>query len=101
MAYVINLDQYEDVGTHWIALFVKEVILFYFNSFGVEHVPEEITEFIGDKNIIGNIFRVRANNLIMCGYFCIEFINFMLAGKTLVDFTNSFFSTAFWKKMTV
>ena len=80
VAYVINLDEYGDVGTHWIALFCNRSEIVYFDSFGVEHVPEQIKEFIGNKNIIANIFRVQANNWIMCGYFCIGFIDFVLAG---------------------
>ena len=72
--------------------------LFYFNSFGVEHVPEEIKKFIGNKNIKANIFRVQANNSLMCGYFCIGFIDFMLAGKKLTDFTV-FFLLMTLKKM--
>ena len=63
--------------------------VFYFDSFGVEHVPEEIKKFIRHKNI-SDIFQVRANNSIMCGYFCILFINYMLAGNTFVGFTSSF-----------
>ena len=55
-AYVINLDEYADVGTHWIALFCNRKEIVYFDSFGVEHVPEEIKEFIGNKNIKANIF---------------------------------------------
>ena len=89
-AYVINLDEYADVGTHWIALFCNRNEIVYFDSFGVEHVPEEIKEFVGNKNIIANIFQVQANNSVMCGYFCIGFIDFMLAGKKLTDFTNMF-----------
>ena len=90
-AYVINLDEYAGVGTHWIALFCKKSESVYFDSFGVEYVPEEIKEIIGNKNIKANIFRVQSNNSIMCGYFCIRLIDFMLPGKTSVDFT-SFFS---------
>ena len=82
-AYVINLDEYTDVGTHWIALFCNRNEIVYFDSFGVEHVPEEIKEFIGNKNIKANIFRIQANNSVMCGYFCIGFIDFMLANKKL------------------
>ena len=89
-ACVINLDEYADVGTHWIALFCNRSETVYFDSFGVEHVPKEIKEFIGNKNIKANIFRVQENDSIMCGYFCIEYIDFMLAGKTLTDFTNLF-----------
>ena len=88
--YVINLDKYADVGTHWIALLCNKNEFVYFDSFGVEHVSKEIKEFIGTKNIKANIFRVKANNSVMCGYFCIGFIYFMLAGKKLTDFTNLF-----------
>ena len=88
--YVINLDEYADVGTHWIVLFCNRNEIVYFDSFGVEHIPEEIKEFIGNKNIKANIFRVQANNSIMCGYFCIGFIDFMLASKKLTDFTSMF-----------
>ena len=55
-AYLINLDECAEVGTHWIALFCNRSEIVYFDSFGVEHVPEEIKEFIGNKNIIANIF---------------------------------------------
>ena len=54
--YVINLDEYADVGTHWIDLFCNRNEIVYFDSFGVEHVPEKIKEFVGNKNIIANIF---------------------------------------------
>ena len=70
--------------------FVRKNKIVYFDSFGVEHIPEEIKEFIGNKNIKANIYRVQANDSVMCGYFCIGFIDFMLAGKTLIDYTNLF-----------
>ena len=79
-----------DVGTHWIALICKKNETVYFDSFCVEHVPEEIKEFVRNKNIKANIFRVQANNSVMCGYFYIGFIDFMLAGKKLTDFANIF-----------
>ena len=50
-AYVINLDEYSDIGTHWIALCVKNNDITYFNSFGVEHIPKKIINFIKNKNI--------------------------------------------------
>ena len=49
-AYVINLDEYGDVGIHWIALFCNKSEIVYFDRFGVEHVPEEIKEFTGNKH---------------------------------------------------
>ena len=89
-AYVIHLDEYADAGTPWIALFCNRNETLYFDRFGVEHVPEEIKEFIGNRNTKANIFRVQANDSIMCGYFCIGFFDFILAGKKLTDFTNMF-----------
>ena len=69
-AYVINLDEYADVGTNWIALFCSINEIVYFDSFGIEHVPEENKEFNRNKNIKADIFRVQANDSVMCGYFC-------------------------------
>ena len=69
----------------------------YFDSFGVERIPKEIKAFIGNKNMKTNIFRIEAYDSIMCGYFCIEFIDFMFAGKTLTGFTNLFSPNNFKK----
>ena len=95
-AYVINFDEYALLGTHWIALFCNR-----------NEIPEEIKEFIDrrflnssasqNKNMKANIFRVQANNSVMCRYFCIGFINFMLGGKKLTDYTNLFFTHNFKK----
>ena len=58
-AYVINLDEYSDIGTHWIALYVKNNDTTYFDSFGVEYIPKEIKAFIKNGNIKTNIFRIQ------------------------------------------
>ena len=54
-AYIINLDEYSDIGTHWVALYVQNNDVTYFDSFGVEHIPKEIRTFISNKNIKTNI----------------------------------------------
>ena len=89
-AYIINLDEYADVGTHRIVLYVKNSEITCFNFFGVEHVPKEIKRFTGHKNIKTNVFRIQADNSIMCGYFCIGFIDSLFPGKSLIDFTSLF-----------
>ena len=68
----------------------------YFDSFGAEHILKEIKAFIKSKSIATNIFRIQANDL-MCGFFCIRFIDFMLAGKTLTEYTNLFSPNNFEK----
>ena len=89
-AYVINLDEYADIGTHWIDLFCNRNEIVNFDSFGVEHVSGEIKEFVGNKNIIANIFRVQANDSVIYRYFCIRLIHFMLAVKKLSNYINMF-----------
>ena len=69
----------------------------YFDIFGTEYIPEKIKAFINNKNIKTNIFRVQAYDPVMCGYFCIGFINFMLKGKTLTEFRNLFSPNNFKK----
>ena len=97
-AYVINLDEYENTGTHWISLFIKTNEFISFDSFGIEHIPKEINTFIGsNKKLKANIFRIQAYDSIMCGYFCIEFINYVLKGKTLLEYTNLFSPNGFKK----
>ena len=96
-AYVIDLDEYENMGTQWVALFVKPKYTVYFDSFGTEHVPKEIKHAIGNKEIKANIFRIQAYDSIMCGHYCIEFINYMLESKTLLEYTNLFYPNDFKK----
>ena len=72
-------------------LCVQNNDVIYFDSFGVEHIPKKIKTFIRkNNNIKTNIFKIQEYDSIMVGYFCIGFIDFMLAGKTLTEFTNLF-----------
>ena len=104
-AYVINLDEYENTGTHWVSLFVKTNEAIYFDSFGIEHISKEINKFINNDTtkssaiarIKSNIFRIQAYDSIMCEYFCIGFINYILKGKTLLDYTKLFSPNDFKK----
>ena len=96
--YIINLDEYESIGTQWIALYLNDNNVTYFDSFGVEHISKELKKFIGNKNIITNIYRVQAYDSIMCRYFCIGFIDFIFKGKTLTEYTNLFSPYDFKKK---
>ena len=96
-AYVINLDEYSDIGTHWTALYVNNKTVTYFDSFGIEHISKEVKKFINNKNIIADIFRIQAYDSVMCGYFYIGFINYMFMGKSLTDYTNLFSPNNFKK----
>ena len=95
-AFVINLDEYKSIGTHQKALYVNgdngktSYDATNFDSFRLEQIPKEIKKLIDNKNITANVYRIQAYDSIMCGYFCIEFIDFMLKDKNLLDYTNLF-----------
>ena len=73
------------------------IMLLFFDSFGVEHIPKDIIKFIENRNIKTNIFRIQAYDSIMCGYFCIAFIDFMFKVKSLTDYKNLFSPNDFKK----
>ena len=95
--YVINLDEFKSIGTHWIALYMNTENVTCFESFGVEHIPKEIRIFIRNKDITMNIYRIQTYDAIMCGYFCIGFIDFMIKSKSLLEYTNLFSSNDYEK----
>ena len=86
--YVINLDKYKSIGIHWIALYINGDNVTYIDCSGAEHIPKEIKEFIGNKGIKENFYRIQAYDSIMCGYFCVKFIDFMFKSKNLTNLTN-------------
>ena len=73
---MIGINQY--IRTYWIVLYLNGNNVIYFDSFGIEHITKETKKFIGNKNI----------DSIMCRYFCTGFIDFMLKGETMLDYTN-------------
>ena len=96
----MNLDEYSDIGTHWIALHVINNNVTYLDSFGVEHIPKKIkkiieTSLINKSTIKRNIYRMQSYNSVVCEYFCIGFTDFMLKSKSLTDFTNLFSANNF------
>ena len=89
-AYVINLDDKNSKGTHWVSLFINKNTAVYFDSFEIEYIPQEVLIKVNDKSITHNIFRIQDNESFTCGFYCVAFIEYMLAEKTLLDYTNLF-----------
>ena len=88
---VINLDDKSSKGTHWVLLFIDKNTAIYFDSFGIiEYIPQDVLNKIKDKSITHLIFRIQDNESSMCGFYCITSIAYMLAGNTLLDYTNLF-----------
>ena len=79
----------EHIGFHYL---LTEINLYtvYFDSFGIEYIHQEVLNKIKDKSFTHNIFRIQDNESIMCGFFCITFIEHISAGKKLLDYTNLF-----------
>ena len=96
-ACVINLDDKNSKGTQWVSLFIDKNIVIYFDSFAIESIPQELLKKVKGKSITHNIFRVQDNESIMYGFYCITFIGYMLAEKTLLDYTNLFSPNSYKK----
>ena len=67
-------------------------------ALGVEHILKGIRKFIENKNVKTNIYRIKAYDSIMCRFFGMEFIDFMLQGKSLLEYTNLFCPNEYKKK---
>ena len=73
-AFVINLDDKNSKGTNWVSLFIHKNVAIYFDSFGIEYIPQEVLNKIRDKSITQNIFKTQDNESIMCRFYCIASI---------------------------
>ena len=98
--YVENLDDKKSKGTHWVSFFIDRNTAVDVDSFGNEYIPQEVLNKIKYKSITLNTFRIQDNESIMCGFYCIAFIEYMLAGKTLLEIIPSFFLRMTIKRMT-
>ena len=88
VVYIIHLDEYKTIGTHWAAMHVNYTSLTYFRNLGFRHIPKEINKIIGNKNIMTRIYRIQAYDSRMCWYFCIGFIYFILKNEGILKYTN-------------
>ena len=80
-------------GTHWVSLFIDRNTAVYFGSFRIENIPQKVLNKIKDKSITHNIFRIQDDDSIMCEFYRIVFIEYTLAGKSLLDYTNFLLTT--------
>ena len=62
----------------------------YFDAFRIEYNPQRVSNKIKDKSISYNIFRIQDDDSTMCGFYCIAFMEYMIAEKILLDHTNLF-----------
>ena len=91
----INLDNKKSKGTHWVAISIEGNTAAYFDSFGIEYVPREVLNKIKYESITHNIFRIQYEDSIMCGFYFMTLIEYLLAGKTLLDYTDLFSSNGY------
>ena len=77
---------------HWVSLFVDRNLSIYFDSFGIEYISQEVLNKVKDKSINHNIFRTKDNEFIMCGFYCVVFIEYMLSRKSFVRLYQFIFS---------
>ena len=87
---MINLDDNQSKGTHWFSLFIDRNTAMYFDSFGIEYIPQEVFNKIENNSITHNISGIQDDDSIMCRFYCVAFIEYTIEEKTLVDYTNLF-----------
>ena len=87
---MINLDDKQSKGTHWFSLFIDRNTAMYFDSFGIEYIPQEVFNKIENNSITHNISGIQDDDSIMCRFYCVAFIEYTIEEKTLVDYTNLF-----------
>ena len=80
---VINLNEENGEGTHWVSLYIEKNTAVSFDFFGIEYIPQEVLKKIQGKSITHNIFRIQGNDSIVCGFYCVAFIEYMFARKTV------------------
>ena len=88
--YIINLDNKNSKGTHKVSLFTDRNTVVNFDSFGIKYIPLDVVNKFKHKLITHNIFRIQDKESITCGFYCIAVIEYVLAGKTLLGYTNLF-----------
>ena len=91
--HIINLDDKKSKGPCWVSLFIDRNTAVYFDSFGIEYYHQEVSNEIKDKSITHNIFRTQSDDYNMCGFYCITFIEYMIAEKFLLDYIDFFLLT--------
>ena len=88
--YVIILYDQQSKGTNWVSLFIDRNLEVYLYSFGIEYILPELLNKIKDKFNAHNIFRIQDDDSIMYRFYCTAFIEYTIAGKTLLGYTNLF-----------
>ena len=92
-----KIDDKKSKEAHWVSLFIDKNLAVYFDSFRIEYIHQEVLNKIKDKSITHNTFRIQDNESIMCEFYFIALIEYMLAKETLLDYSN-LFSPNYYKK---
>ena len=74
-------------------MFIDRNTAVCFDSFGIEYITQEVLNKIREKSITHNIFRIQDNDSVICGFYCIAFVEYIFAGKISLDYTNLFSTT--------
>ena len=86
--YVITLDDTKSKEAHLVSLFIDINTAVYFNYFRIEYIPLEASNKIRDKSLTDNIFRMQDNDSVICGFYCITFIEYMFCSIIPIYFSR-------------
>ena len=95
-AYVINFDDKQSKGTHWVSLFINKNTAVYFDSIGIEYIPQEVSSKIKDKSLARNILRIQSDNCYV-RILLYSFHKIYNCGKVFVRLYQFIFLKRLWK----
>lgn len=73
---IINLDKHYEPGSHFVLIYCQNNIIYYFDSFGIPPIYEEILTFINKQKCeyAFNKIQIQDENSLFCGYFCFGYL---------------------------
>ena len=86
---IVNLEDFEDKGSHWICYFKNEKQNIFFDSYGADP-PVEVKQYLG-KNVFVSTFQIQAFGTPICGEFCLHVLKRFDEGESIVDIILSLY----------
>jgi len=89
--FVMNLDDFENSGTHWTCLFIKNNVCFYFDSYGFTP-PNEVLKYCDFPERYYNSFKIQKPNEVICGHYCIYTLYLLNKGVNFYDILSELYN---------
>lgn len=84
--YILNLENHNQAGSHWVALIKRKKEIFYFDSYGMPPPDTVINKLqYPESHVFFNDTQIQNIKSILCGYYCLLFLFHMKATSSLAN----------------